>query len=70
MLIVPKINDNIEDIGRAARTLAQINENIPLHISRYFPRYKYSEPATELTKMQKAYEVCKKYLKNVVLGNV
>jgi pyruvate formate lyase activating enzyme len=70
MLIVPGISDSLTDIDRAARALARIDENIPLHVSRYFPRYKYSEPETSLTTMQRAGEICKRYLKTVVLGNV
>lgn len=70
MLIVPKISDDMEGITKAAQTIAAMDENIPLHISRYFPRYKYSEPATDSVTMHKAYEVCKRYLKNVLLGNI
>ena len=69
MLIVPKISDNPDDIERAA-WLAGINENIPLHISRYFPRYQYNEPATDPAILQKAYEICKRHLKTVYIGNV
>ncbi len=70
MLIVPKLNDDLLKIKQAAKTLAAINKGIPFHISRYFPRYKYGEPATDTGFLQTAYSECKKYLSYVYLGNV
>ena len=70
MLVVPGISDDLQGIEKAAIALSAIDENIPLHLSRYFPRYQYSEPATDLNLLENAYAICRRHLKTVVLGNV
>lgn len=70
MLIVPKISDDLNQIEQAAMKLSELDENIPLHLSRYFPRYQYDEPPTELSLLKQAYDVCKKHLNRVIIGNV
>jgi len=42
-LIVPGQNDGIDDILALAEWLAGISPEIPLHITRFFPRYKMSD---------------------------
>ena len=37
-LIVPGENDTTEEVGRIAEWLASINKDIPLHLTRFFPR--------------------------------
>lgn len=69
-LIVPGKNDSVEDMEAQAKWLAQIDENIPLHITRYFPRWKSHEPATDIQKMESLKEAAEKYLRRVYLGNV
>lgn len=70
MLIVPGISDDLKKIEEAAIRLSEMDKNIPLHLSRYFPRYRYNEPPTELSLLQQAYDACKKHLKTVITGNV
>jgi len=64
-------NENENDIEEIAKWLSDINPEIPYHLSRFFPRYKYSgrEP-TPPELMHRLYEIAKKYLKNVFLGNM
>lgn len=50
--------------------LSNLNPNIPLHISRYFPMYKQTSQATSLEVMKKAYDILKEKLNNVHVGNV
>ncbi|MCL2426522.1 MAG: radical SAM protein [Oscillospiraceae bacterium] len=68
-LIIPNENENeVEDI---AKKLAIINPNIPYHISRFFPRYRYSDRvATPPVTMYRLYEKAKQYLNNVYMGNM
>jgi len=58
----------VEDI---ARLLADIDPNIPYHLSRFFPRYRYSDhritPSDTLFRLK---DTAEKYLKNVFLGNI
>lgn len=69
-LVVPGISDSTEEMHEEAKFLAGLNPSIPLHLSRYFPAYKYSEPATEKSKMWELKAVAEQYLKRVRLGNM
>lgn len=52
------------------KKLAEIDPEIPLHLSRYYPAFKCSLPATPIEEMFRCYEIAKKYMKNVELGNM
>ena len=69
-LIVPGINDSPEEMEKEAAWIAEISPDIPLHITRYFPRYKMSEKATDTDLMNKLRSVAEKHLNRVLLGNV
>lgn len=69
-LLVSNENDSIEEVGDIAKFLSIINNNIPLHLSRYFPRYKMDNPPTSVEDMIRAEKVAKKYLNRVSLGNM
>ena len=69
MLVVPGENEN--DIEEAAKWIAKISPEIPMHITRFFPRYKYaSHMPTPIETLQEAALNVKKHLSNVVIGNV
>lgn len=69
-LVVPDLNDSIEEIGEIARWLASLNMDIPLHLSRYFPNYKLSKDPTPVSVLFDARDEAKKYLNYVYVGNV
>ncbi|AAK79389.1 pyruvate formate lyase activating enzyme [Clostridium acetobutylicum] len=69
-LLVSGENDNLDEIEEIAKFLASVNSEIPLHLSRYFPRYKLENPPTDVEFMQEAKKTAEKYLKRVMLGNV
>lgn len=69
-LVIPGRNDDVRDIEREAAWIAEIDPQIPLHITRYFPRHRMTEPPTDIRKMRELMTAAKKYLKNVCLGNV
>ena len=69
-LIVPGLNDSPDDMEEEAKWLASIDPEIPLHITRYFPRYRYSEAATDIVLMRKLKTIAERHLKRVLLGNV
>lgn len=71
-LIVPGSNDSEAEIKGIADFLAGIDTNIPWHISRFHPDYKYSDlEPTPLSVMKTAYELGKAAgLKYIYLGNV
>jgi pyruvate formate lyase activating enzyme len=68
-LVIP--NENEDSIEGIAKWLASIDKSIPYHLSRFFPRYKYSgsEPTPPET-MYKLCDIAGKHLENVYLGNM
>lgn len=69
-LIIPGKNDGLEDMDNEASYLESLDKNITLHITRYFPRYKYIEPATEVKTLNMLAKIARKHLNNVYIGNV
>ena len=70
-LVLPGLNDAVEEIGEMSRWLASVNETIPLHLSRFFPNYKMKDlPPTLKETLLKAKEEAEKHLRFVHLGNV
>lgn len=69
-LLVSGVNDSLGEVEDIASFLASLDKNIPLHLTRYFPNYKFINPPTDIDFMKKAKEVASKYLNNVRLGNV
>lgn len=69
-LLVSNENDSLEEVEQIAKFIASIDKNIPLHLSRYFPRYKLENQATEIDILKKAAEVAKGHLNYVYIGNV
>ena len=65
-LVIPGENDSEDEIAALAGWLASVNADMPLHLTRFFPRYKYSgrEPASVQT-VHRLGDAAKKYLKNV-----
>jgi len=68
-LVVPNENENeVEDI---VKWLAELDKSIPYHLSRFIPRYKYSDDApTPSEIMYRLYDIARTYLDNVYLGNM
>lgn len=69
-LLVSEENDSLEEARQIAEFIASVNEDIPLHLSRYFPRYKMGNAPTEIESITQAENEAKKYLKHVYIGNV
>ncbi len=71
-LVVPGQNDTTEELSQIAEFIAQIDQNIPWHISRFFPQYQMDNLApTPVSTIKKAYEIGKKAgLNYVYVGNV
>lgn len=70
-LIVPGENDTKEEIGSLAGWLATLNKDIPLHLTRFFPRrnMRDKEP-TDVGLLYELQKEAKKYLNRVFVGNV
>jgi pyruvate formate lyase activating enzyme len=70
MLLVPGIIDTADEVDLAAQWLSGISDELPLHLSRYFPAFRCTAPPTPAEFMRKAAERAEKHLKFVYLGNV
>lgn len=68
-LLVPGLNDSLEEIDRLVSWIAGLDREIPLHFSRYFPNYKMNLPATPNQTLQKVWELAKEKLSYVYVGN-
>ncbi|HHU77369.1 MAG TPA: AmmeMemoRadiSam system radical SAM enzyme [Clostridiales bacterium] len=69
-LLINGLNDSEEEIERLASYLSGLDENIPLHLSRYFPAYRMTRPPTDIDVMKKAKDIAGKYLNYIYLGNM
>lgn len=70
-LIVPGLNDAMEEMELEAAWIADLNPEIPLHITRFFPRYrKLDAQPTDIRRMETLKKVAERHLKHVFLGNV
>jgi len=69
-LLVSGENDNLKEVEEIAKFLSTIDKDIPLHLSRYFPRYNLENPPTDIAFMYEAEAVAKSYLNRVKLGNI
>lgn len=70
-LIIPGENDAPEEMAAEAAWIASVDEDIPLHITRFFPRYKYEDRRpTDVDRMRELAAVARKSLSTVMLGNV
>ena len=47
-LLVSGENDCLREVEEISTFIHQLNPNIPLHLSRYFPRYKLGNKVTEI----------------------
>lgn len=69
-LIVPGLSDSAELMAEEARWLASLDRKIPLHITRFFPRYKMEgERPTDIGRLRRLAETAGAYLDNVFIGN-
>lgn len=69
-LVIPGKNDDAEEMAAEAKWLAGISAELPLHLSRYFPRYQVEIPMTPVDTLRRLKRVAEARLRFVHLGNV
>lgn len=69
-LLVNNLNDSASEVESIAAYIGDLDKDIPLHLSRYFPTYKMDRPATDINVMIESRKIARKYLNYVYLGNV
>ena len=69
-LIVPGENDSEDEMRQISGFIADLNDSIPLHISRFFPCFHMTDrDATEVKLVYRLAEVAREKLKYVYTGN-
>lgn len=69
-LLIEGLNTKREEIVKLCMWIASIDKDIPLHLSRYYPRYRMKIAPTEIETIIDLYDIAKKYLNYVYIGNV
>ena len=70
-LVIEGLNDNEDEMNAECQWLSKISDEIPLHLSRFFPHHKMkNHPPTSKNKLYELKSVAEKYLKYVYLGNI
>ncbi len=69
-LIIPGENDSEDEMQALSGWLASLDPNIPLHISRFFPRHLYNDRSpTPVNTIHRLAEVASNQLNYVYVGN-
>ena len=69
-LIVPGENDRTEEMMEEAKWIASLGREIPLHVTRFFPRYHMTDrEATDVGRVYELAEMARNYLNYVFVGN-
>ncbi len=69
-LLIPGENDSDAEIDRLSGWLAALDPEIPLHLSRFFPRWHYADRApTPVATVRRLTEVARRNLRHVYSGN-
>ena len=69
-LLIPGKNDSVEEVRELACWLAGVDRNIPLHLSRFFPRYRMTDrPPTPVEEVYRLADEARAYLTYVYTGN-
>ncbi|UCC66430.1 MAG: AmmeMemoRadiSam system radical SAM enzyme [Deltaproteobacteria bacterium] len=71
-LVVPGQNDDEEELTEIAHFIAEVDSNIPWHISRFHPDYQFTDSRpTPLDVLQRAYSIGEREgLRHIYIGNV
>lgn len=69
-LVIPGENDSEEEIDELSKWIASLDPEIPLHLSRFFPRFQMTDRgATPVETVYRLKNIAEKQLKYVYTGN-
>ena len=70
-LVIPGLNDDETEFEKMVKWIAsELGNNVPLHLSRYFPQYELNLTPTSINQLEILYNLAKQHLQHVYLGNV
>lgn len=70
LLLIDGENTNEEELEEMFKWIASIDQDIPLHLSRYHPANRMDNSLTKISTLLNTQMIAKKYLNYVYLGNV
>jgi len=70
LLLIESQNDDVDELQQYFAFLKGLNPNLPLHISRYFPRYKLKISETSEQLLNNVVKLAQEHLNYVYIGNV
>ncbi len=69
-LIIPGLNDDEMEMARQSEWIAgELGKDVPFHLSRYFPMYRRTNPATSQETMNRLFETASANLNHIYMGN-
>lgn len=69
-LLIQGFNDNIRAFTRMCDWIADLSPDIPFHVTRYYPAYRFTTHATDIRLLKHYADVAKSRLNYVYIGNV
>ncbi|MDR1961510.1 MAG: radical SAM protein, partial [Gracilibacteraceae bacterium] len=71
LLVIPGWNDGAAEAEDLACWLAGMDKDMPLHISRFFPRYRRMDtPPTPVGTLHSLADIARRHLTRVYMGNI
>ena len=69
-LIIPGKNDSTSEMEAESKWISEeLGDEVPLHLTRYFPMYKSKDPATPPETLINLFNTARRHLKYVYIGN-
>ena len=70
-LVIPTINDSDDEIGALSEWVRDLDKEIPLHFTAYYPAHKFTIPPTPIETLERAQKIAKEVgLNYVYTGNI
>ena len=69
-LVIPDLNDTVDDFHKLGNFIASVDPGIPLHLSAYHPSHQMANPPTPTATLERAYRIMKTYVSHCFVGNM
>jgi pyruvate formate lyase activating enzyme len=71
-LVIPKVNDDDKSLNSIAKRIHdEVGDEVPWHVSGYYPCYKFTAPPTPVKTLEKAWQIGKNNELNFIyIGNI
>ncbi len=69
-LVIPGKNDDPAQMEELAKFVASLGPSVPLHLSAYYPMYRYELPPTPPATVRRLAEAARRHVRYVYTGNI